>query len=126
MARDAGRISATGSSVALDGSGFKPDSWGHQHKPLVVVQDMRCGARPQVYKGIRMLRLGSGTALIVAAAVTAASQQQPPTFKTGIQTVSLFATVTDATGRLVPDLAKEDFEILDSNKPQAVTLFAAW
>jgi len=71
-----------------------------------------------------MLRLGSGIALIVAAAVTAASQQQPPTIKAGIQTVSLFATVTDATGRLVPELAKEDFEIFDSNKSQAVTLFA--
>src|SRR5712671_3958259 len=63
------------------------------------------GARAQVHKGMRMLRLGSGMALIAAAAVTAASQQQPPTFKAGIQTVSLFATVTDATGRLVPDLA---------------------
>jgi len=71
-----------------------------------------------------MLRLGSGMALTVAAAVTAASQQQPPTFKAGIQTVPLFATVTDATGRLIPDLAKDDFEILDSNKSQAVTLFA--
>ena len=70
-----------------------------------------------------MLRFGSGMAFIVAAAVTAASQQQPPTFKAGIQTVPLFATVTDATGRLIPDLAKEDFEIFDNNKSQAVTLF---
>src|SRR6202171_5580896 len=70
-----------------------------------------------------MLRLGSGMVLIVAATVTTASQQQPPTFKAGIQTVPLFATVTDATGRLIPDLAKEDFEIFDNNKSQAVTLF---
>jgi Ca-activated chloride channel family protein len=69
-----------------------------------------------------MFRLGSSTTLIVAAAVTVAAQQQP-TFKAGIQTVSLFATVTDATGRLVPDLSKDDFEIFDNNKPQAVTLF---
>ncbi|HWW84814.1 MAG TPA: VWA domain-containing protein [Vicinamibacterales bacterium] len=62
-------------------------------------------------------------AVIMAAAVSAASQQQQPTFKTATQTVSLFATVTDATGRLVPDLAKEDFEIFDNNKSQAVTLF---
>ena len=62
-------------------------------------------------------------ALIVAAAVTAAAQQQQPTFKAGTQTVPLFATVTDATGRLIPDLAKEDFEIFDNNKSQAVTLF---
>jgi Ca-activated chloride channel homolog len=70
-----------------------------------------------------MFRLGSGMALVVAAAVTAASAQQPPLFKAGTQTVPLFATVTDATGRLIPDLAKEDFEIFDNNKSQAVTLF---
>jgi Ca-activated chloride channel homolog len=70
-----------------------------------------------------MLRFGSGMALIVAAAVTTASQQQPPVFKAGTQIVPLFATVTDATGRLIPDLAKEDFEIFDNNKPQTVALF---
>jgi len=70
-----------------------------------------------------MWRLGSGLALIVAAAITARAQPQQPTFKAGIQTVPLFATVTDATGRLIPDLTKEDFEIFDNNKPQAVTLF---
>jgi Ca-activated chloride channel homolog len=70
-----------------------------------------------------MLRVGSCMALIVAAAVTAASQQQPPVFKAGIQTVPLFATVTDAGGKLIPDLTKEDFEIFDNNKPQAVTSF---
>jgi Ca-activated chloride channel family protein len=70
-----------------------------------------------------MMRLGSGMALIVVAAVTSAPQQQPPIFKAGVQTVPLFATVTDAGGRLIPDLAKEDFEIFDNNKPQAVTSF---
>ena len=70
-----------------------------------------------------MLRLGSCLALIAAATIAAASQQQPPIFRAGTQTVPLFATVTDSAGRLIPDLAKEDFEILDNNKPQAVTLF---
>src|SRR5215510_1699478 len=69
-----------------------------------------------------MWRVGSGMAVMVAAAVSL-SAQQPPLFKTGVQTVSVFATVTDATGRLIPDLAKDDFEILDNNKPQTVTLF---
>jgi Ca-activated chloride channel family protein len=31
--------------------------------------------------------------------------------------------VTDDTGRLVPDLTKQDFDIFDNNKAQAVTLF---
>jgi Ca-activated chloride channel family protein len=70
-----------------------------------------------------MFRPGSSIVLIIAAVVTVTAQQQPPTFKAGTQTVPLFATVTDATGRLIPDLAQEDFEILDKGKPQAVTLF---
>jgi Ca-activated chloride channel homolog len=69
-----------------------------------------------------MWRVGSGAALIIAAVVSL-SAQQPPLFKSGVQTVSVFATVTDQNGRLIPELAKEDFEILDNNKPQTVTLF---
>jgi Ca-activated chloride channel family protein len=72
---------------------------------------------------VRMLRVCSGIALIAAAAVTASAQQPEPTFRTGTQTVSLFATVTDATGRLVPALGKEEFQIFDNNKPQELTLF---
>jgi Ca-activated chloride channel family protein len=37
--------------------------------------------------------------------------------------VSIFATVIDAQKRLVPDLTKEDFEILDNDKPQEIQLF---
>jgi len=70
-----------------------------------------------------MWRLGSGVALLMAAALSGGALQQAPVFKAGVQTVSLFATVTDASGRLIPDLAKDDFEILDNNKAQAVTLF---
>ncbi len=70
-----------------------------------------------------MWRLGSGVTLIVAAAIGVTAAPQAPTFKTATLTVPLFATVTDTTGRLVPDLTKEDFEIFDDKKPQAVTLF---
>jgi Ca-activated chloride channel homolog len=73
-----------------------------------------------------MSRFYSGIALVLismAAVVTLAAQQEPPIFRGGIQTVPLFVTVTDATGKLVPDLSKEDFEIFDNNKPQAVASF---
>jgi Ca-activated chloride channel family protein len=48
---------------------------------------------------------------------------QQPTFRTGTRTVALYATVTDAQKRLVPDLAQEDFQILDNDKPQSLDLF---
>ena len=36
----------------------------------------------------------------------------------------MYATVTGADGRLVPDLTREAFSILDNGKPQALSLFA--
>lgn len=58
----------------------------------------------------------------VAAAVTVSAQQA--TFRSGTRTVPLYATVLDSTGRLVADLHRDEFEILDNGVPQATTLFA--
>jgi Ca-activated chloride channel homolog len=59
---------------------------------------------------------------LIGAAVTAAAQQ--PTFKSNTgAVVSIFATVIDRDNRLVPDLNQEDFEILDNDQPQPLTLF---
>jgi len=48
---------------------------------------------------------------------------QTPTFRAGTQVVSLFATVTDAQKRLVPDLQQSDFEVFDNDKPQPLVFF---
>src|ERR1041385_7154271 len=61
------------------------------------------------------------SACVVLAAVAALAQQA--TFKSGTQVVFVPTTVTDAEGRLVPDLEKEDFTILDNGKPQDITVF---
>ena len=55
------------------------------------------------------------------AGLTGAAQQ--PTFRSGTQFVPLFTTVTDAQGRLVPDLDRDQFTILDNGKIQNVTVF---
>jgi len=60
--------------------------------------------------------------LVATGGLSLAAQQ--PTFRTGARTVALYATVTDAQKRLVPDLTKEDFEVLDNEKPQTIDLFA--
>ena len=52
-----------------------------------------------------------------------AQEGQQPTFRVGTQVVSLFATVTDAGKRLVPNLVKEDFEVLDNDKVQPLVFF---
>lgn len=62
------------------------------------------------------------TAAACVAAVTLVSAQQP--FKSGNFTVAVYTTVTDTTGRLVPDLTKDNFEVTDNGKPQDLTTFA--
>jgi Ca-activated chloride channel family protein len=59
---------------------------------------------------------------LIYAAATVAAQQ--PTFKSNTgAVVSIFATVTDRDNRLVPDLTREDFEVLDNDQPQPLVLF---
>ena len=65
----------------------------------------------------------ASAALAVVLAAAGAAAQQPPTFKSGTQIVSLFTTVTDLQKRLVPSLVQEDFEILDNDKPQPIVFF---
>ena len=55
--------------------------------------------------------------------LTLASAAQQPTFKSGSRIVPSYVTVTDATNRLVTDLTREDFEILDNGRPQELTIF---
>ena len=62
----------------------------------------------------------SGSLIVSLTALTWAQQ---PTFRAGTQVVSLFATVTDAQKRLVPDLVQSDFEVFDNEKPQPLVFF---
>ena len=48
-----------------------------------------------------------------------------PTFKAGTAVVPVYVTVIDTAKRLVPDLVKEDFDILDNGKSTPVVLFDA-
>ncbi|MEW5982673.1 MAG: VWA domain-containing protein [Acidobacteriota bacterium] len=52
-----------------------------------------------------------------------ASQQPGATFRSGTRLVPIYATVTDAQDRLVPDLVREDFEVLDNNVRQNLLVF---
>ena len=63
---------------------------------------------------------GLGAALLLATAGAAAQQ---PTFRASTQVVSLFATVTAGQNRLVPDLTRDDFQVLDNDKPQQLIVF---
>jgi VWFA-related protein len=80
------------------------------------------------------LRLMGLIVLIAGAALTAgqapapappppSAAQQPPTFKVRVDYVEVDAVVTDRQGRIVRDLKKEDFQVLEDGKSQAITNF---
>lgn len=68
--------------------------------------------------------LVTSAVLVAGAIVVASSAQQQPTFRTGVRTVPIYATVVDGSGRLVPDLERTDFSIIDNAKPADVSLFS--
>jgi len=70
-----------------------------------------------------MKRLAAiGCALTLSGLSVAAFQQA--TFKGTVRTVAVYATVTDAAGRLVPDLSRDAFQVDDNAKPQPLSVFA--
>ena len=62
-------------------------------------------------------------ALFATALTTAVVSAQQPTFRSGTDVVSVFVTVTEGQGRLVPDLLQEDFEVLDNRESQPIVFF---
>jgi VWFA-related protein len=64
--------------------------------------------------------LPAAAALLVSSPALIA--QQGP-FRASVQTVPIYATVVDGSGRLVPDLALEDFEVYDNGQKQEISIF---
>src|SRR5471030_1947635 len=62
--------------------------------------------------------------IIALLSLSVAVAAQEPTFRGATRTVAVYATVAGADGRLVPDLPREAFSILDNGKPQMLSLFA--
>jgi von Willebrand factor type A domain. len=66
-------------------------------------------------------------AMLVAVAALASglplAARQQGVFRSGVQTVPIYTTVVDASGRLIPDLVKEDFEVDDDGKKQELSVF---
>ena len=72
----------------------------------------------------RVLSVVLPALIVVAAGPLFARTGQQPVFRAGVPTVSLYATVVDSSGRLVPNLNKDDFEVFDNGKRQDLTVFA--
>src|SRR6188472_3573083 len=71
---------------------------------------------------LRMSSLVCGIAVLAGS--LALARQEQPIFKSSVRTVPIYATVVDASGRLVPELEQGDFTVLDNGKPAEVSLFS--
>jgi len=84
-------------------------------------------SKPHVFMWCKLVRIMKlrlkilTGAAVVLAGISLCAQQG--VFRSGTRVVSIFATVIDAQKRLVPDLTKTDFEILDNEKPQEIQVF---
>src|SRR5262249_29459129 len=90
---------------------------------------IRAGGERMTLRAQRALRstfvtLEHGVVAIVVIVLTALTAGQEPTFKGAVRTVAVYATVTSAEGRLVPDLGRDVFSVFDNGKRQELTLFA--
>lgn len=72
----------------------------------------------------RLLASLAPVVVLVCGYAVLAAEQQGATFKSGTRTVPLYTTVVDSTGRLIPDLQRDEFEILDNGVVQPTTYFA--
>jgi VWFA-related protein len=66
--------------------------------------------------------------VVLGAAISARpqepSQQQGPVIRTQVNLVNLFVTVRDKSKRIVTDLKKEDFKVLEDSQPQEIAFFS--
>jgi Ca-activated chloride channel family protein len=93
--------------------------------------ELRDAVRPASVQQIdnRQIMHQRRATVIVLAALTASAFAQAPAqdqvFKSTTRTeVPIYATVIDASGRLVPDLQREDFTVYDEGRPVELTQFS--
>jgi Ca-activated chloride channel family protein len=69
-----------------------------------------------------MLRLLFLAGAVTAAGLTPAAEQQP-VFRTGVETVAIYASVLDRYGEMAFGLDRDDFKVFDNGKVQKLTTF---
>ena len=76
-----------------------------------------------------VVRAGTAALVLVVVALwpcdMSAQTTSAPVFKTGVDLVTLFATVRDSRGRIVTDLTRVDFELLDGGERRPIIDFRA-
>jgi Ca-activated chloride channel homolog len=62
---------------------------------------------------------------LVTATFVGAAQDQQPSFRTGTSLVPIYVTAMDESGRLIPDLTADDFEVRDNGRKRPLDFFTS-
>ena len=62
--------------------------------------------------------------LYLAGALPALARAQDPKYSTSVNVVSVLATVRDKQGKIVHDLAQDEFAIQEDGHPQSIRYFS--
>jgi VWFA-related protein len=73
---------------------------------------------------VTLVTLGSAAARVLSAQQAQQAEPSQPTFSTDVKVVNVFASVRDKDGRIVKDLAKDDFTVLEDGRPQTIRYFS--
>lgn len=73
----------------------------------------------------RTVLLAVASAALAAWRPGALAAQQGPTFRSGVETVAIYATVLNQGGEPVRGLRRSDFDVYDDSRRQDLTVFAA-
>ena len=65
-----------------------------------------------------------GPALLLFVICSSLFLEAQPVFRSGVDLATFAATITDKKGNIVTDLTKDDFEVIEDGKPQAIQYFA--
>jgi VWFA-related protein len=85
-----------------------------------VVMDA-CGV-PSATRGLASAAVAAF--LLIVAPVLFGQQDQQPRFRTGVDVVSVSTTITDADGRFVRNLTRDDFVVYEDGVPQNILFFS--
>jgi VWFA-related protein len=73
----------------------------------------------------RLAVAATAALVLIAAPGLLGQQEQQPRFRTGVEVVSVSATVTDASGRFVRNLTRDDFAVYEDGVPQTILYFSS-
>jgi len=87
------------------------------------VMDAR-GVRTACLTSRGLSGVATAALVLITSAGLAGQQDQQPRFRTGVEVVSVSATVTDANGRFVRNLTRDDFVVYEDGVAQPVLYFS--